>query len=76
MKRKEPGYWNSKENQRLFLETVAKKFNIHSPLEWSKVRVHQIYALGGTSLLCKHNGNLLSALKYSFPGLEFPILCN
>lgn len=47
-------YWKSKENRRKFMDGVAKKLNVKSPMDWGKVTIQQVFELGGGTLLSRY----------------------
>lgn len=40
-------HWNSLENQRNFLEAIAKEYAIDKPADWRKLSITVIYKNGG-----------------------------
>jgi hypothetical protein len=55
---KPAGYWNSKDNQRNFLDTLAKQLNFKQQDDWYKVTIRQILENGGGGLLTKYGYSL------------------
>lgn len=62
-------YWSSSQNQKRFLDDVARKFDVKSPRDWGKVTREDIVKEGGLSLLGKYN-SLLGILRHHFPGIS------
>lgn len=62
------GYWTDKENQRVFLESFAKKHGIHRAQDWGKVSTRHFSSDGGVSVLKHFKGSLFRTLVSSFPG--------
>lgn len=63
-----PLFWESKENERRFLDEVATKYNLESVSDWRKVTASLIKKCGGQGLLKKYKGSLAAALKRNYPG--------
>lgn len=63
-------YWPNPENQRKFLDFVAKILDIKSPEDWGKIEVEQVVNLGGGPLLKLpyYKGSLVRALHRIYPG--------
>lgn len=68
-----PTIWNSVQNQRNFLEEIARKYEINSPHEWAKVSSNIIKERGGNAILLRHQGSLFKALQTIFPGYNSTI---
>lgn len=49
------GFWLHKANQRIFLNSLAKKLSIKYPSDWGRITAREIIENGGGSLL-KHFG--------------------
>lgn len=64
------GYWNNKDNQKIFLEGIASKLGIKKYSDWGRVTILQIKELGGISLLHNYNDSLFASLKNVFPGIS------
>lgn len=62
-KRRPRGFWQSKENQKAFIEETAAKLGIESPYQWADVGVAQLQRLGGGALLNQHGGSLARLLR-------------
>lgn len=61
--------WNTKENQKRFLDEVAKKLQLKKPNDWGKVTVRQVNKMGGGTLLTTYfNGSLFACLKSVYSG--------
>lgn len=63
------GYWKTKENQRRFMDSVAKEFNVKSPADWRRVKTSDIVHRGGTRLLALH-GSAFNLLRTLYPEQE------
>lgn len=63
------GHWADRDNQREFIAKIAKKFNIHSPQDWSKVTVEWFRENGGSSILNYYGGSLANALQTLYPSI-------
>lgn len=61
-------YWNSMENCRKYLDDVKSMLAIKEPMEWGKVTVRQIHALGGGTLLTLYKGSLFRCLQSVYKG--------
>lgn len=70
MESRPKGYWESFHYQRHFFLQFAKNHNIKIPKDWGNFSVSEIKAKGGNVVIQKHNGSLLKALQFSFPGLH------
>lgn len=68
------GYWGNQENQKNFLNSVAKKFNINHPSHWGNITKKHIHLEKGYGLLLRHGGSLLRALQSVFPGRKIVVL--
>lgn len=81
------GHWlRSTQNQRDFLQRIAKKLDIREPKEWGKaiyqwfintvgkITHRQFRKCGGRGLLEYHN-SVQQALKHSFPGFMKLQIC-
>jgi len=60
------GFWAKKENQREFMDSVAKKMGVKCPADWRAVTSKCIKELGGETLL-RHHGGVLAALQAVYP---------
>lgn len=65
--KKQRGYWSNKENQLLFLNEIARKFNIVKPHEWGSISSEYLIENGGASLVKKY-GSLIGLLKAVYEG--------
>lgn len=64
------GFFKDKKTQREFLESVAKKFGVSKPTEWTKVEKEDILKMeGGEKLLKMHDKSMFKLLSGSFPGI-------
>lgn len=64
-------YWESSANRKLFLEKVARNFDVKEPRDWGRVTIQNIHELGGTSLLSYYNGSLFSCLQVIYQGFAW-----
>ena len=67
------GFWNSLENQKNFIEKIAKKLGIQpGDLEaWYKVATSDVIQFGGGSLLPYHGYSLARLIMAIYPEHEF-----
>lgn len=69
-------YWKSKQNQRDFLNRMAKKYEISHWNDWYRVKQRNIEESGGRGLLKMYGGSHISAIMSNFPGsLSNAITC-
>lgn len=68
--RKERGHWDSLENQRRFMDDVAKRLQVEKLSDWRKVTTPQLEAQGGGSLLRRYKGSFLALLQAVYPEQE------
>lgn len=68
---KRSNYWGDIKNQRNFLESYAKKFNIRVPEDWGKVKTTHVIENGGNNILSLYKNSLLRTLKFVFPGCSY-----
>lgn len=61
-------YWRSSQNQRGFLLSIAKEFDIKSDKEWGNLSNYQLLQKGGASLLRYSGNSIFALLKKVFPG--------
>jgi hypothetical protein len=66
------GFWKSKENQRLFLESLGKQLNLSSPEQWANVSVDVIYRSGGRQLL-RIYPSFITALREIYPECDWNV---
>lgn len=62
------GYWKSKEIQREFLNSLAKKFNISVPQDWGKITNQEFRVAGGAPILKHYNFSVSKTLREVYPG--------
>jgi len=48
--RRPAGYWNSLDNQRLFLESVGKELGVKKLSDWYQITANQLKVQGGAAL--------------------------
>lgn len=65
---REIGFWDVKENQKQFFDSLAKKLHIKSPSDWGKVTSQYVKENKGSSLLHMYNNSVSNALRYVYPG--------
>jgi hypothetical protein len=53
------GHWNSKINQRVFLDQLATKLNIQKPEDWYSIRPDTVKTMGGSFVYTHYNGSLI-----------------
>lgn len=61
-------HWESKFNQRLFLQQIAETFQIEKPSDWGKVTIKQMMQAGSSSVLTHYDFNVMKMLQNVFPG--------
>ena len=72
-KKKSIGYLDSPINQRKIIEEVGKKLKIKSVEEWFSISTLTFRNNGGGTVLKRHNGSLIRALKFAYPELNWPV---
>lgn len=70
-----PGYWDSLQNRRAFMESVQTRLGITSMEQWKRVTNKQLLALGGGRLLNIYAGSIYAALEDLFPEMEVGPAC-
>ena len=60
------GFWEVKENQKLFLLDLGSKLNFKKPEDWYSISSKNIHEHGGRGLL-KHYGSMVEAIIQIFP---------
>lgn len=68
------GYWTSQKSRREFMDDVAKKFNVESPADWTRVKTKDVEDMGGSGLLAKYNGSLFKTLEATYPELDLDVV--
>lgn len=66
-----PGYWKQKDNQRVCLDAIAKKFNVVENKDWGKITNVDVINNGGSNVLKQYGGSLFRALQSIFSGILF-----
>lgn len=61
-----PKYWLDEDNQRVFLEGIAKELNITKPEDWGRVTFQQVIDKGGKRIIDTHS-SLFKALRTLYP---------
>ena len=56
-------HWDSMENRRQFLDSVATQLGIKRPTDWKAVGVAQLRKLGGAGLLKQYSGSVFAMLE-------------
>eukprot|EP01114_Cavostelium_apophysatum_P017295 TRINITY_DN5106_c0_g1_i2.p1 TRINITY_DN5106_c0_g1~~TRINITY_DN5106_c0_g1_i2.p1 ORF type:complete len:690 (-),score=185.35 TRINITY_DN5106_c0_g1_i2:125-2194(-) len=60
-------YWESKDNQRTFIEEIAKRLDVKHWEEWYTIKVSDFVECGGAGILNHYGGSLLKALAAVYP---------
>ena len=68
---KSKGYWENKENVKLFLNELKSKLNLNTPKKWNLITQKQIHLFGGGSLLKLYSMYDLKCLGCPEGNLEF-----
>lgn len=63
------GFWLTIQNQRAFLDSLAKKFKIQEPKEWGKFAFQDALEHGAGVLLKNYGFSLQKALRANYPGI-------
>lgn len=64
-------HWKDRNNQRVFLDKVAKALKITNPSDWGKITTTQIIESGGGTLLNDYyKGSLFNTLQSVYPGMQ------
>lgn len=66
-----PGYWDSLENQRSFMDRLAKKLHIGKLEDWYKVTGDTIEKNGGARVLDRYGNSVSMLLQAVFPEHEW-----
>eukprot|EP00011_Vannellida_sp_DIVA3-517-6-12_P005340 CAMPEP_0114617818 /NCGR_PEP_ID=MMETSP0168-20121206/7390_1 /TAXON_ID=95228 ORGANISM="Vannella sp., Strain DIVA3 517/6/12" /NCGR_SAMPLE_ID=MMETSP0168 /ASSEMBLY_ACC=CAM_ASM_000044 /LENGTH=455 /DNA_ID=CAMNT_0001828959 /DNA_START=111 /DNA_END=1475 /DNA_ORIENTATION=- len=64
------GYWDSGENRRSFVDSVARAAGVQQASDWRKVSSQEVQRLGGSRLLARFNGSLADLLQDVYPELK------
>lgn len=56
-------HWLELQNQKVFLDGIAKKYDLKTPSDWGKVSWKQVNEVGGAGLLSRYGGSLFGAVK-------------
>lgn len=62
-----PTYWDSIENQRIFMDNFAKENNILKPEDWYFISRSQVTEQGGSTLLHRHNHSISDTVIAVYP---------
>ncbi len=62
-----PEYWGSLENQRTFMETLAKKLNVNTHEDWYKVSTWKLMRSGGSRILHRYHNSYPKLLATLYP---------
>mmetsp|Transcript_10344 Transcript_10344/g.42068 ORF Transcript_10344/g.42068 Transcript_10344/m.42068 type:complete len:475 (+) Transcript_10344:14-1438(+) len=57
------GHWDSRENRKTFLETVAREYDIRRPEDWARVSTEDVKRMGGSGMLSRYSFSLFDALR-------------
>lgn len=60
-------YWKREENQRRFMDEVARKLGIEDEKGWYAVKLREIEEMGGGSMLDRRRNNLFETLRGVYP---------
>lgn len=60
------GYWADLAVQRKFLDKLGIELGIKSLDDWHGVTVQEVYARGGSGLLCRYKNSLINALRAKY----------
>lgn len=63
-------FWRIKQNQKEFLDKLAKQLHIKEPKQWGTVTKRQVIDLGGKTLLCNYEDSLWKILQSVYPGMN------
>lgn len=63
-------FWNQKQNQRMFMDSLAMKLGIKEFKYWGNITKEVFCEHGGFSLLNYYNGSLRNALQSIYPGIS------
>ena len=66
------GYWESKDNQRKFLDSIANQEKLFSAEDWMKVNANQLIRQSGGSSLLKRYDNTWNLLTILYPEHSWP----
>jgi hypothetical protein len=61
------GYWTNIDNQRAFMEQLAKRLQIQHLDDWYEVKTEAVVKNGGMMLLAHYHGSLRGALQTIYP---------
>ena len=64
-------FWNSIDNQKLYLDHLYEKMELKSLKEWYSINNKIIIQNNGGGLLKKYNGNFFECLKVVYPNYEW-----
>lgn len=62
------GYWQRKDVQKNFLNSLAKRLGVKKAEDWGNVPIYEVTKHGGSSLLNHYGGSLQKTLKSVYPG--------
>lgn len=68
------GYWNTRQNQKIFLDALALKLNVKQPSDWGKIKTIEILRNGGAALLKKYGTSVYSVVKGVYTGMKFYVV--
>lgn len=64
------GFWDSRENRKEYVESLAKILGVNEPKDWRHVTSKQVQELGGSRLLERYNSSLAALLEDVYPELR------
>jgi len=67
------GYWDDINNQKRFLDKIAKELHIREPTDWYKVKHADIRKRGGSALLKRYDHSLIKTLIGVYPNYKLEI---
>jgi len=65
------GHWTLKENQRTFMDNIARLYNLKNPRDWGRITVDDIKKCEGSSVLEYYDFSLFNALQGVYPEIEW-----
>lgn len=68
------GFWQDANNQRNFLERVARKYNVKTIKDWKKINWQKVPEKGAILALLRQFDSMIAAVQFHFPGIFFILL--
>lgn len=62
------GFWTRKENQRIFLDTIASKLKMQKQKDWGSITSQDVIKNGGWSIMRKYEFSIQKMLAGVYPG--------